>query len=333
MNEQIQYEDDAIRQRAHQRSLAAKRRRKRQLRKRIILSFSAIFLLLMAVLIGKGIMSLVGESTVDASDKTSAEEKKTEQENTTEKEAETVTEAVAASEVAAPVDYTREEIIAHLEEMAATDNRYTKIVENVDTYPEALLRDLVNNPEMLKFVQGYPSENVTRQATLTAEEKDSDCPLFMQWDQRWGYQAYGEDNIAVSGCGPTALSMVVVGLTHDETVTPASVAEYAMANGYYALETGTTWLLMTEGLTAYGVNSTEVSNSEEAMKAALDEGKYIICSMDPGDFTTAGHFIVVRGYDEEGFMINDSFCLYRSQQKWTYEQLGWQISGMWAVGK
>ena len=39
------------------------------------------------------------------------------------------------------------------------------------------------------------------------------------------------------------------------------------------------------------------------MKQALDDGKVIVCSMGPGDFTTEGHFILIRGYDGNGFYV------------------------------
>lgn len=42
---------------------------------------------------------------------------------------------------------------------------------------------------------------------------------------------------------------------------------------------------------------------EETMKNELDLGKVIICSMKQGDFTVAGHFIVINGSDEYGFMV------------------------------
>ena len=45
------------------------------------------------------------------------------------------------------------------------------------------------------------------------------------------------------------------------------------------------------------------------MKAELDAGRFLICAMKKGDFTAAGHFIVVYGYDESGFLVNDPNCV------------------------
>ena len=65
------------------------------------------------------------------------------------------------------------------------------------------------------------------------------------------------------------------------------------------------------------------------MKNELDEGKVIICSMRQGDFTSAGHFVMIYGYREEGFFINDANCIYRSSRTWTYEELKNQIRMLW----
>ena len=69
------------------------------------------------------------------------------------------------------------------------------------------------------------------------------------------------------------------------------------------------------------------------MKALLDNGSLIICAMSRGDFTLAGHFIVIRGYDREGFLVNDPNCLSRSRRHWTFSQLKPQIKGIWAYTK
>lgn len=39
--------------------------------------------------------------------------------------------------------------------------------------------------------------------------KTGGIPLLLQWDERWGYKNYGDNIMAINGCGPTCLSMVV----------------------------------------------------------------------------------------------------------------------------
>lgn len=232
-----------------------------------------------------------------------------------------------------PVDYSLNQAIKQLEQMEATDERYTEIVENADKYPEKLLINLANNPEMIAFVADYEGNTTDyEKAELTEKELQEKYPLFLQWDKRWGYLAYGDDsNVAISGCGPTTLAMAVVALTGNEEATPAAVAKFATQEGYYMSGTGTMWSLMTEGAAAYGVRSEQINISQIEIKQHLDQGDIVICSVRQGDFTTGGHFILLYDYDDEGFSINDPFSLYRSGQKWDYGKIRSQIKAVWAL--
>ena len=58
---------------------------------------------------------------------------------------------------------------------------------------------------------------------------------------------------------------------------------------------GTSWSLMSEGCSYFGLTADELSLSEASVFNALDSGCPIICSVRPGDFTTTGHFIVIYG--------------------------------------
>ena len=233
-----------------------------------------------------------------------------------------------------PVDYSLKQAVEQLEQMAATDERYEAILSDTDKYPEKLLINLANNPEMISFVANYEGNTTDdSKAILTEEELEQEFPLFLQWDERWGYLSYGDDsNIAISGCGPTTLSMAVVALTGDKTATPAAIAEFAMSEGYYLYGTGTKWSLMTNGAKAYGLTSKQINISQSEIKRHLDEGDVIVCSVKRGDFTTGGHFILIYGYDEDGLYINDPFCVYRSNQKWNYSEIRSQIKAVWALG-
>ena len=236
--------------------------------------------------------------------------------------------------VGKPVDYSLKQAVKQLELLAESDEQYQSILERKDDFPEKLLINLANNPEMIDFVANY--EGITSDdssAILTEEELSKPYPLFLQWDRRWGAYAYGDNsNIAISGCGPTTLSMAVVALTRNAEATPAAIAKYAMENGFYLYGTGTKWSLMTDGAAAYGVQSEQINISQNGIKNALDAGKVVICSVRKGDFTTGGHFIMLYGYDEEGFYVNDPFCVYKSGQKWNYSRLKSQMKAVWTLG-
>ena len=61
---------------------------------------------------------------------------------------------------------------------------------------------------------------------------------------------------------------------------------------------------MTDYPAQYGITVNEVSLSEDAIKNRLKNNGLIICAMGKGDFTRNGHFIVIYGYDNIGFIIN-----------------------------
>lgn len=155
-------------------------------------------------------------------------------------------------------------------------------------------------------------------------------PLFFQGDERWGYTIYGSDVMEVTGCGPTCLSMVLVHLLQDATYTPRYVADFAEENNYYAKGSGSKWALISEGGETLGLDVTELPLDENRMKKELEQGNPVICIMGPGHFTTAGHFIVLRGVEEGKFVVNDPNSIENSERLWSYEEISGQIKNLWA---
>lgn len=222
------------------------------------------------------------------------------------------------------------EVEEALKKLAAENIDIEDIYVNRGKYPEELLAAFVNNEEMAEFVKGYLTADGTVSGGFDNEEVEQEFPLFLQWDTRWGYAPYGGSCIGIAGCGPTCLSMVIFSLTKDESATPDKLADFSMDNGHYVEGMGTAWTLMTEATVPYGIQAFELGLDEEAMKRQLDWGNPIICAMRPGDFTTTGHFIVIYGYDEKGFMVNDPNSTERSEKHWTFETLQYQIKNLWA---
>jgi len=231
-------------------------------------------------------------------------------------------------EVGKPIERTEEEVLQRLSELGQASSLIEGICQNHSQYPKELLAALANNPEMADFVSGYPDQNGIT-GGITASEKEQEFPLFLQWDRRWGYESYGDSCIGLAGCGPTCLSMVLFYLTKDETYTPDSIAAYSVENGYYVKGTGTSWGLMEDVPKLYGIKVSSISSSANNMRAVLDNGGIIICAMGKGDFTINGHYIVIYGYDNEGFMVNDPNCAARSGRRWTFSEIEMQIKSIW----
>lgn len=236
-------------------------------------------------------------------------------------------------EVAAPRKFETWEAVEKLKEYAAESEMIGAILEDTSRYPDKMLEALANNPEMTDFVAGYPASDGSVTGGLNEQEKSETHPLFLQWDPRWGYASYGDgSNIGLAGCGPASLAMALYYLTGNETITPDKIAKYSMENGYYMSGTGTAWILMEDVPQNYGVAVKKPGISGDVMRAELDAGHVLICAMRAGDFTAAGHFIVIYGYDETGFFVNDPNCVDRSRKTWGYDQIGSQIKQLWSLG-
>lgn len=236
--------------------------------------------------------------------------------------------------VESPEKRSSREVLARLRELGEDSELIADILERRSDYPDKLLEALANNPEMADFVSRWHGLTQAAAGGLTDREKKQDFPLFLQWDPRWGYVEYGDKScIGLAGCGPTCLAMALYYLTGDESITPDQAGKYSMDNGYYISGVGTAWALMESMPLEYGVYVRQPKASEREMKAALDEGAVIILSMGPGYFTAAGHFIVVYGYDGDGFLVNDPNCVARSRRQWSYSELETQIKNMWVFSK
>ena len=123
-----------------------------------------------------------------------------------------------------------------------------------EEYPQSLLELLERNPETKDFVLNYPTNKDTDfEIDLSDELTDGTIPLFLQWDVRWGYETYGSDLMAITGCGPTCLSMVRCGLSGEDEWNPLEVANMAEEYGFYVEGAGTSWDLMTTGAIQLGL--------------------------------------------------------------------------------
>ena len=202
-----------------------------------------------------------------------------------------------------------------------------------DRYGEKLAELLELNEEAADYVESYPQREAykSQPIDLAQEIQGGSVPLLMQWDKRWGYNAYGGNMIGLAGCGPVCMTMAYLHFTGDTAMTPREMAAFADDNGYYEEDAGTKWSFWTEGAGKLGLVGEELPLDENRMKQMLDDGKVIICSMGPGDFTTEGHFILIRGYDGNGFYVNDPNRRSNSEKQWEFDALRSQIRNLWAL--
>lgn len=198
------------------------------------------------------------------------------------------------------------------------------IIEEHKKYPQELLLSLSYNPELFDFVMDYPTKvDHDYQVDLS-----NGIASLRQFDERWGSASYGDSILAVSGCGPTALSIVASYLKNDSSITPLKVARMSEKLGFYIEGVGTDWQLMSKGAEKLGLNVHNGVVSKHAFKQAFDHHRIIIASMMPGDFTKVGHFIVLTGMKNDKVNVIDPNSSKRSKA-WDYNRLSKQINNVW----
>lgn len=214
------------------------------------------------------------------------------------------------------------------------DGEEVPLIAGTQDFSEELQELLEKNEETRDYVENYPNRTQysNQVIDLTEDFTAGEIPLLMQWDKRWGYNAYGDSMIGLAGCGPLCLNMAYLYFTEDLTMTPRKMAEFVQDGGYHTAE-GTSWSLWTEGVSKLGLEGSELSLDENVMQRALDTGGLIVCSMRPGDFTTTGHFILIRGYGKDGFYVNDPNRRSTSGKVWSFDALRSQIKNLWVLRK
>ena len=228
-----------------------------------------------------------------------------------------------------------ESYVLQLRELAAQEeelaDRLNFIADHIDIYSEAAVRTALQGEEKLDFALLVPFRGADESglnAVITVDE--GEVPYLIQYDTRWAYHGYGSSVMGITGCGPTCLSMAVIGLTGDASATPARIADYAESSGHYVSGAGTAWTLFTSGASAFGLTGTAIETDAGAMRSRLDDGELIIASMLPGDFTTSGHFIVIYDYGLFGFNVYDPNSIELSRRTWSFDRLEGQIAQLWS---
>lgn len=211
-------------------------------------------------------------------------------------------------------------------------SEWAYIVEHKMDYPPSLLKLAMKNKETIPFVSHY-RDYKEKHYSLNDDLKKGTIPHLLQWDERWGYKVYGNEMMAINGCGPTCLSMIVSYLTQNPRFDPYYIATFSYRRGYYSREGTTKWTLMSEGAKYLGVNVEEIPLDEQRIINELKQGHPLICSVSAGDFTSSGHYIVMKDYQDGLFYVNDPNSIEKSKRGYTYHELSYQIKNIWSYCK
>ena len=165
--------------------------------------------------------------------------------------------------------------------------------------------------------------------SLVRFSRKGDFVNYYQYNYQESY-GYGT-TIASSGCGPTAMAMVLTALTGEE-VTPVEAANWSMEHGHRIKDNGTSWAYFEDIADAYGVECEQMGVSRDNIINNLSEGKYVIAVVGPGHFTKGGHYIVLTGITEDGkITVADPNSETRSQQTWDVNIFLNEGRQLWAI--
>lgn len=227
------------------------------------------------------------------------------------------------------------EIIKNLESQAYTNPKVKSILKNINDYPHELLELASKNPETIDFVYNYPKhKDNSSNISIDKYYNKGEIPLFLQWDEQWGYDKYGSETIAVGGCAPTTLAMVAVGLTGDTSINPLVVSDYAYKNGFYVNGIGSSWSLISQGVENFGLSSQELPLNKSTIISTLKAGNPIILTVGPGTFTQTGHFLVLTGVTSDGkITINDPNSKINSSKSWDIDVFLTETKNLWKISR
>lgn len=88
-------------------------------------------------------------------------------------------------------------------------------------------------------------------------------------------------------------------------------------HGYWCSKSGSYHTLIPGAAQAWGLSVEGCTASEpQRILDALADGKLVVALMTKGHFTKSGHFIVLRGVQDEKILVADPASYRRSQKAW-----------------
>lgn len=228
------------------------------------------------------------------------------------------------------------------ESLSFSEEEKTRIYEllpkqlqtKVDRYPESEntiyqyekykdLKEVINIDDDFKAVERY--------------ESGYKLPYFNQWDARWAFKEIDGGIFGFSGCGPTVLSSIYVGLTGDTSINPFKMGEMALVAGVYDGKDGSLHSMFTEFVSVIGLKGYYSYPNIETIKKHIDNDEVVVANVKEngiGDFTRGGHYIIITGYTEDNQLKLYDVNSYENTNKlWDYQRVLDQTGDIFAIKK
>ena len=173
-----------------------------------------------------------------------------------------------------------------------------------DQYDDPAIVELaLEEPTALELAVALVSEDGWAAQTYGGTVSQGSAPELYCWDVRWGGTTYAGSYLALTGSGPTALSMAVMGLTGTVTNTPSVVADLVTAAG---CATGDSYMsadYLVSDLSGLSVSCSTYVSSADNITAVLDSGVYILIEVSAGTLTDEAHWVLLVDENSDGTIV------------------------------
>lgn len=183
------------------------------------------------------------------------------------------------------------------------NEKLSQIAANADKYSDQQLLELaLAQPEAIDFVASYPDSNKSAQAYSDAAHKGT-APTLYDWDARWGAVDYAGHAMALTGSGPTSISMAYMGLTGSNDKTPADVAALVSADNLATGDSSMSSEAVEKVASSLGLTAKSYTSGRQTLLDVLDAGTYILAEVKAGALTDATHWVLVTTENENGTVL------------------------------
>lgn len=180
------------------------------------------------------------------------------------------------------------------------NEKLAQIAAHADQYDQRLLVLALTQPDAIDFVAGYPDAEKTAQPyddTVT----QGTAPTLFCWDTRWGYVDYAGAPLALTGSGPTALSMAYMGLTGKTDRTPADLAQLVANAGMTNDGSGMTGdFLSSSTISDLGITCSSYASNADNLTQLLNSGTFIMIESNLGTTDGSSHWVLLTTRQEDG---------------------------------
>ena len=219
--------------------------------------------------------------------------------------------------------------------LAETDERAKFAIDNAELYTEYWF-NLLYDEDDFELAYNYPFlKDGYMNMTFTDEELNSEeVPAVYLDDPRWVYE---DEYIKSQGCVAVAITMANLYLNHNSNADPIKIINYAVEIDKIDFG-GIEQDGISDIIEHFGMTSEEhildVENgeriSESELKSAVDiDGTVLMVGLRGETF--GSHVLIVRGYDNNGFYVNDPADPENTAVQWVFEVFENELVSYWVI--